>query len=171
MVPLETLLAPDTPWWAVLIYCSLSALIPVIVILITRGNSKKEISDTKAVVDLVKEQVANTHSTNLRDDIDSLKDRAGEAASNAQLAKEAAHRMERLAEDMAKSLRAIEHSIDRRDNIHAQETRDIRDDVAKVGRNLEMHLEASPRILDEALRRHQADCPALPSGRNQAKLV
>lgn len=55
----------------------------------------------------VRSQVQNEHSSNLRHDLDA-------AADAAKQAKEAAHRTERYVKDLDVSLKALEHSLDRR---------------------------------------------------------
>ena len=98
---------PDAPWWVntilLLVAVALSAAVPVIV---SHLSAKRRQEETQAAVAEVREQVTNTHTTNLRADIDLL----GESV----------HRIERHLEDNGRTIRALEHSIDRRYTIQSE---------------------------------------------------
>lgn len=98
---------PDAPWLVniilLLVAVALSAAVPVIV---SHLSAKRRQEETQAAVAEVREQVANTHTTNLRADIDLL----GESV----------HRIERHLEDNVRSIRALEHSIDRRYTLQSE---------------------------------------------------
>lgn len=132
------------PWLAWAIVVVLLALIGGIPAWITARN-------TKGAIDEVREQVANTHTTNLREDIDESKSAAAGAMAQATLAAESAHRVERHVEDLVRSIRALEHSADRRDQIASKALSEVRED-------LDAHLEEIPAILDRAFTEH---CPQL----------
>ena len=68
-------------------------------------------------VGAIKEQVQNSHASNLREDMDETRRIATDAATDAKLGAESSHRTERLVEDLVRSTRAMEHSADRRDAI------------------------------------------------------
>ena len=139
----------DLPWLAWAIVIITLALIAQIPMLIQHRRTREDVRTTRDDVAQVKEQVANTHSTNLRVDIDAAKASASDAATDAKLAAEASHRTERLVEDLVKSIRAGEHSADRRYELHAKEIETVRAD-------LDAHLDEIPAILDHAFAEH---CP------------
>ena len=116
-----------TPWWAWLIGVVLFALIGVIGLLITNHR-------------------------NLREDMDKTHELAENAATDAKLAAESSHRTERLVEDLVRSIRAMEHSADRRDLIATKALTGVRDD-------LDAHLTEVPVIIDRAFAEH---CPKHP---------
>lgn len=171
LLPLEVPEFPDeTPWWAVWWYWLLSSIIvgapTLVAVLLTRRHNKKELKETKDSLEVVKEQVANTHETNLREDLDKVAETgqrsekyAADANANARLAMESSSRTERLVDDMLKTLSAIEHSMDRRDRLHAEAMTELEDDLGKVREDLREHLEDVPRLVDSVLERHQLDCP------------
>lgn len=129
---------PDnTPWWAWLLAVVLVAVVAQIPVLVQLVRTRKAVS-------AVQDQVQNSHETNLRVDIDAVKATAAAAESHAAganteatLAKESSHRTERLAEDLVKSLRAIEHSMDRREKLAAEFQEESREDRAGIRRDLE----------------------------------
>ncbi len=147
------------PWLAWAIVVVALALIAQTPLLVQQYRTKKDVAE-------VKEQVKNTHESNLRVDMDETKaiaskaeKHSADAATDAALAKESAHRVERLASDLLTTLRAVEHAIDRRDQLHADAMTEIREDVDKTTAGLHQHLDDVPRILDEAFSRHVGDCP------------
>ena len=132
------------PWLAWAIVVVALALIGGVPAWITAHNAKGAINE-------VREQVANTHTTNLREDIDESKKASAGALEQATLAAESAHRLERHVEDLVKSIRAMEHSADRRDQIATKALTEVRED-------LDAHLEEIPQILDKAFADH---CPQM----------
>lgn len=145
---------PWVAWSIVVVLLALIGGIPALITaLYTRRDTKKEIGKAKGVIDEVREQVANTHSTNLREDIDRTKARAADAAADAKLAAESSHRTERLVEDLIKSIRAGEHSADRRYGLQ-------QDSLEEVRKDLDAHLDEIPAILNRAFNAH---CPQLHS--------
>lgn len=129
------------------------------VTLITRRDTKAELADardklheTRLGVDRTLDQVANTHDTNLRDDLDGKFSELGD----------------RLA-IVADALGAMREDVG---GLHS-ETRDLRRDVlgirtdarrdrrklAEQEKKLDEHLSDVPRIIDELLDRHVGDCP------------
>lgn len=125
-----------TPWWAWLTYGVLVLGLPSILVALIQQRHR---------VEEIKEQVKNTHTSNLREDVDVAKQQAT-------LAAESSHRTERLAEDLIRSIRAIEHSMDRRDRLQTAANEEVRKD-------LDDHLSEVPRILEDAFARHSSDCP------------
>ena len=111
-----------TPWWAWLIAVMVPAMAAIAVAQIQQRRR----------VDTVVEQVKNTHDTNLRTDLN-------EAKQQARLARESSHRLERFVEDLLKTIRSMEASMDRREGLHAQfehesakDRADIRQDLAEI---------------------------------------
>lgn len=163
MFPLEIPIFPaDTPWWALVggwvLIGLVTAAVPVAVILVTRGNTKREVTEVHEKLSKMDEQVSNNHETNMREDIDEAKDAAARAErhalnadTNSKLANETAGRVERLFEDLIKSMRAVEHSLDRRDKLHLAAITELREDF-------DAHLDDIPRILDDAFVAHANDC-------------
>ena len=142
---------PDAPWWinALLILVALlivSALPAGLTYRATRDKLTAVAQDTADV----KEQVKNAHSTNLRHDIDAL-----QAGLDVQA--EASHRVERYVSDFAESLRAIEHSLDRRYRIQAK---DLEHAIEDSERAIQALTDEIPGQIRDALREHVADCPA-----------
>lgn len=72
MLPLEAAPPPDTPWWGWLIAVAIPGVVSVVVTLITRRHTKGDIAEIKSVADRSIDQLENTHTTNLRDDLDRL---------------------------------------------------------------------------------------------------
>lgn len=111
-------------------------------------------------VGAIKEQVKNTHTRNLREDVDAAVASAGTAANAATRASESAHRTERHVEDLSKSIRAIEHSLDRATKLQDAATEELRADldrhIDEVPGMLAKHV--SPMIA-EAIGAHMHNCP------------
>ena len=131
-----------TPWWAWLIGVVLFALIGVIGLLITNHRNLRD----------VKHEVKNSHASNLREDMDETRRIATDAAVDAKLGAESSHRTERLVADLILSIRAMEHSADRRDLIATKALTGVRDD-------LDAHLSEVPAIVERAFAEH---CPKPP---------
>ena len=133
------------PWWAWAIVVIALAFIAQTPTLIQSRRAMRDVAE-------VKEQVKNTHETNLRVDLDRVSTTADDGAAQAKLAAESAHRTERHVEDLVKSIRAMEHSMDRRDKLHNAALSEVRTD-------LDTHLDAIPALTAEALAQHVSDCP------------
>lgn len=137
---------PDgIPWLAWAIVVVVLALVAQIPVLVQQHRTKRDVQE-------VKDQVKNTHTTNLRVDLDSVASTAADAAADAKLAAESAHRVERHVEDLAKSLRAAEHSADRRYEMHVAAIEEVRSDLDK-------HLDAIPELTAAAVDGHVEACP------------
>ena len=141
---------PDAPWWinALLILAALLLVSALPAWLTYRATRDKLATVAQDTAD-VKEQVKNTHSTNLRHDLDALR-------SDVQTQGEAVHRVERFLEDMAESTRAIEHSLDRRYRIQAK---DLEHAIEDGQRAIQTLTDEIPGRIGDALREHVADCP------------
>ena len=141
---------PDAPWWvnALLILAALLIVSALPAWLTYRATRDKLASVAQDTAD-VKEQVKNTHSTNLRNDLDALR-------SDVQTQAEAIHRVERHVEDVAESVRAIEHSLDRRYRIQAK---DLEHAVEDSQRAVQTLTDEIPGQIRDALKGHVADCP------------
>lgn len=143
-------IVPDAPWWvnALLIVAALLIVSALPAWLTYRATRDKLASVAQDTAD-VKEQVKNTHSTNLRHDIDALK-----AGLDVQV--EASHRVERYVTDFAESLRAIEHSLDRRYRIQAK---DLEHAIEDRQRAIQALTDEIPGQIRDALKDHVAACP------------
>lgn len=130
----------NLPYWAWLIGLMIVTLGTLGGVYLTQRRTRSDMAE-------IKHQVKNSHETNLREDVDAI------AASQESMSQrhirtdEAVHRVERAFADLDRSIRAIEHSMDRRDKLHETAVTEIRGDFAK-------HLDDVPRILDEAFRLH-----------------
>ena len=144
----ETL--PVWVWFCGLVVTSLIG--PAVVAWINNKKIRAEAESTRVDVAEIKEQVKNTHESNLRADMDETRGVATESKEEATEAKESSHRTERLVKDLMTSLRAIEHSMDRRDKLQTKA-------LGEVSEDLTAHLKEVPSILEDAFKRHAADCP------------
>lgn len=88
---------PDAPWWANAVVLLIAVIVPPVV---SHYATRAKLSTTAQDVKEVKEQVKNSHSSNLRADLDTLSG--------------AAHRTEKYLADLAESLKALERSLERR---------------------------------------------------------
>ncbi len=151
---------PPTPegvsWvvWLVAIIATplLGAAASIAVALITRRDTKRELGDQRAELVEIKQhasrsldQLENTHTTNLRDDLD------------------------KLTEILRDGMAAIRTDVG---GLHS-ETRDLRQDVAGIradGRHdrrklaqqekaLDDHLSEVPQLVEQVLASHIGDCP------------
>lgn len=108
----------------------------------------------------IKEQVKNTHTRNLREDVDAAVTSANTAADAATLASESAHRTERYVEDLSRSIRAIEHSLDRTTKRQEAAIDDLREDLGRhIDEVPEMLSQQVPPMITEAIGEHLQDCP------------
>lgn len=153
-----------TPWWAWLIAVVVAALIAAVASVLAAHVMGRR---TRQDVTEIKHQVKNSHAINLRDDIDALRTRvdqthalAADAAEGAKTAAQAAARTDRYVADVAKSVRSLEHSLDRRDARIGREIEEVRKD-------LDQHLEDIPRLTAAAVQDHVHDCPLRTPGRHQ----
>lgn len=158
---------PDAPAWIWLLGLSIAVVVPAITSILNAiighraaqaANVARDavgaIADTKQEIREIHAQTTNSHVTNLRDDVDMLSKTterseriAQDALVQATVAAEGVVRVERLFADLRKSVRAIELSVDRRDNIHAKEVAELRD-------ALDAHIdEDSPRLVEKTLDR------------------
>lgn len=128
---------PDgTPWWAWLLGLLVAVALPAIAVALIQQGKR---------VSAIKEQVQNTHETNLRDDVDALS---------------------KLVRD---GLQAVRDDVG---GLHS-ETRDLRKDVTGIRDDarhdrrelsrqrqaLDQHLADVPKIIDDAFAGHIGDCP------------
>ena len=114
---------PDAPWWANAAVLILAVALPSLVsYLATRAKLTTTAQDVREV----KEQVKNSHSSNLRVDLDK--------------ASAAAHRTETYVADLNESMKAIERSLERRYKLtekrieealedHARDIREVREEI------------------------------------------
>ena len=137
---------PGAPWWA-----NLALLLVAVVVssgatvLIAHMSTRRRLEDIKVQQAAITEQVVNSHAgqPNLREDVDQLK---ADARGNAMILA----RLERYLDDLDISVRALGHSLDRRDEL---QTEALASAVADRKREI-------AKALDTALTRHVADCPA-----------
>lgn len=160
MVPID----PDAPWWAnAVVVLVVLAGVPTFATWLTGRGTRRKVAATQAGVTQVLDQVKNTHTENLRVDLDAAKAQAADAAASSRLAMEAAHRTERYVSDLAESIRAAEQSQDRRHTQNVAALGEVRGDVADVSKRLDEHLAEVPALVEEAVTRaeaaHIAACP------------
>ena len=137
---------PGAPWWA-----NLALLLVAVVVssgatvLIAHMSTRRRLDDLKAQQTAITEQVVNSHAgqPNLREDVDQLK---ADARGNALILA----RLERYLDDLDTSVRALGHSLDRRDELQTEAL-----EASIVDRKREV-----AKAIDTALTRHVADCPA-----------
>ena len=139
-------IVPTAPWWA-----NLGLLLVAVVVssgatvLIAHMSTRRRLEEIKVQQAAITEQVVNSHAgqPNLREDVDQLK---ADARGNALILA----RMERYLDDLDVSVRALGHSLDRRDEL---QTEALESAVADRKREI-------AKALDTALTQHVADCPA-----------
>ena len=139
-------IVPGAPWWA-----NLALLLVAVVVssgatvLIAHMSTRRHLEDIKVQQAAITEQVVNSHAgqPNLREDVDQLK---ADARENALILA----RLERYLDDLDTSVRALGHSLDRRDEL---QTEALESAVADRKREV-------AKALDTALTRHVADCQA-----------
>lgn len=136
-------LIPDAPWWAnaALVILGLLA-VGVIPALLTYRSTRDKLSSLAEDTAVVKEQVKNTHDTNLRHDVDDLK--AGLASVI-----RGQEDTGRYVADIDKSLRAIGHSLDRRDRLQTQALAEAVEDRKRE----------TADAIESAVQAHVLDCP------------
>lgn len=103
-----------------------AVLVGIISLIATYAN-RQDVKD-------VKEQVKNTHETNLRQDIDKVKE-------DAALASNSAHRTERFVADLNTTIDSFEKSLERHTKLWAKAMAEIRGDVGTFGTRLDAHIE------------------------------
>ena len=137
---------PTAPWWANLILLLVAVLVSSgATVWIAHLSTRRRLDDLKAQQTAITEQVVNSHAgqPNLRDDVDQLK---ADARGNALILA----RLEHYLGDLDVSVRALGHSLDRRDEL---QTAALASAVADRKREI-------AKALDTALTQHVADCPA-----------
>ena len=137
---------PAAPWWANLILLLVAVLVSSgATVLIAHMSTRRRLEDIKVQQAAITEQVVNSHAgqPNLREDVDQLK---ADARGNAMILA----RLERYLDDLDVSVRALGHSLDRRDEL---QTEALESAVADRKREI-------AKALDTALTQHAADCPA-----------
>lgn len=114
---------PDAPWWANAVVLLIAVIVPPVV---SHYATRAKLSTTAQDVKEVKEQVKNSHSSNLRNDLDKLTG--------------SAHRTEGFVADLAESVKALERSLERRYRLtdkrieealedHARDIREVREEI------------------------------------------
>ena len=137
---------PGAPWWANLALLLVAVLVSSgATVLIAHMSTRRRLEDIKVQQAAITEQVVNSHAgqPNLREDVDQLK---ADARGNALILA----RLERYLDDLDTSVRALGHSLDRRDEL---QTEALASAVADRKREI-------AKALDTALTQHVADCPA-----------
>ena len=139
-------IVPTAPWWANLALLLVAVLVSSgATVLIAHMSTRRRLEDIKVQQAAITEQVVNSHAgqPNLREDVDQLK---ADARGNAMILA----RLERYLDDLDTSVRALGHSLDRRDEL---QTEALESAVADRKREI-------AKALDTALTQHVADCPA-----------
>lgn len=125
---------PNAPWWANAAVLVLAVALPS---LVSHLATRAKLTTTAQDVREVKEQVKNSHSSNLRVDLDK--------------ASAAAHRTESYAADLAESMKALERSLERRYRLtekrieealedHHRDIKEVRADMSDcMSEHLEQH--------------------------------
>ena len=137
---------PGAPWWANLVLLLVAVVVSSgATVWIAHMSTRRRLEDIKVQQAAITEQVVNSHAgqPNLREDVDQLK---SDARGNALILA----RLERYLDDLDSSVRALGHSLDRRDEL---QTEALASAVADRKREI-------AKALDTALTRHVADCPA-----------
>lgn len=135
----------NTPWWAWLLGLAIVFAVPATMTYLAQKRTRRDLSE-------IKDQVKNTHETNLREDLDLKFAELGTALGG-----------------VKSDLASVRDDIG---GLHS-ETRDLRKDVTGIRtdaredrrkqrdteQSLDDHLKDVPRLLDEVLAKHVADCP------------
>ena len=145
---------PGAPWWANLALLALAVTAPVV---ITHMSTRRRLEDVKAtqerqakVIAEVHETTVNTHPTILRDDIDRIERKVDSLVDDVGHVQREQARAATYVTDVDVSVRALRHSMERRDRI---QTEALASAVADRKREI-------AKALDTALTQHVADCPA-----------
>ncbi|PFG16269.1 uncharacterized protein DUF2746 [Propionicimonas paludicola] len=131
-----------TPWWAWLIATVIVVGVPALVTWLTQRRTRQDVT-------AIKEQVANTHTTNLREDLDRLSTALTEGLT-------------KLGADHLAAVESIREDIG---GLHS-ETRDLRKDIAGVRTDARQDRRAVAALREEqadamkrAVEQHVSDCP------------
>lgn len=141
---------PDAPWWAnIVVLLVVLAVVPALTTWATQRGTRRRVTETQESVGRVLDQVANTHTTNLRDDLDEKI--AGVVASQEAMRKDIGGLHSEM-RDARRDIAGI-RTDGRQDRRALAEQRDA----------LAEHLADVPRLVAEAVRRAEADhvhtCP------------
>lgn len=119
---------PNAPWWANAVVLLIAVIVPPIV---SHYATRAKLSTTAQDVKEVKEQVKNSHSSNLRADLDTLSG--------------AAHRTEKYLADLNESLKALERSLERRYKLTDKRIEEVLEDhhrdIKAVRQDMADHVE------------------------------
>lgn len=168
-VPSET-----APWWAWLTWLGAIAIVPLItgavsitVTLISRRDTKAELAATNAHVaeakqatDLTLGEVKNTHTTNLREDLDEKFAALGDRLSQVITAQGG------LRDDLGGVHSEVRDVRSQQDDMRGDilgirsDGRKDRRRIAAQERQLSRHVEELPETIQQALTDHVSDCPA-----------
>lgn len=134
---------PWIAWAAVVLAIAVIGSVPGVVAALV---SRRDMATIKA-------QVKNTHDRNLREDLDS-------AVESANLAAASAHRTERYVADLNETIRAMQHSLDRRSDLQTTATDELRTDLGRhIDEVPQMLAREVPPLITAALEGHMHDCP------------
>lgn len=62
---------PDAPWWVnIAVLVIILAIVPAVTTWLTQRGTRRHVAETQQSVRIIREQVQNTHTVNLRDDLD-----------------------------------------------------------------------------------------------------
>lgn len=137
---------PDAPWWANLAVILIVLIVPTIVAhYAQKRNLDKKLADTQSElgdqigktrksIDIVQNEVKNTHTSNLRHDIDALSLALGEIKTTITSTAAGLDRVEGYCADLDESQKAMKRSFER--NLR-QQAEDLSEAVAQREHDVE----------------------------------
>ncbi len=121
---------PDTPGWVWVVGLVLVAVCTYVIP--EWIKSRRERREERAVLFGLQEQITNDHGSNLRDDIDSLRDAIKAQQDDLLLTRSAQERNTKFLRDLDETAKSLLHSQDRRDRMHARDMLAVREDLHEV---------------------------------------
>jgi hypothetical protein len=154
-------LIANAPWWAnaLLVLVALVG-VPLVTARIAGRPDRQTLRQVAEDARTSAEQTANNHADaehpNLRDELTAVLTVSRDAVSAAQSAAAATERVERFVRDVDTSVRALDHSIDRRLGISDRNLAEVEKDSNAA---IERLRESIPRLIAEGLEGHVEACP------------
>ena len=137
---------PDAPWWANLAVILIVLIVPTIVahyaqkknldkkLADTQSELRDQIGKTRKSIDIVQNEVKNTHTSNLRHDIDALSLALGEIKTMVMSNSASIDRVEGHCADLDETQKAMKRSFER--NLR-QQAEDLSEAVAQRERDVQ----------------------------------